>query len=70
MDNATIDGRYLNLIDKIFVNGSMQINIDEDLRTDKIPVGRGVGREVFKNMVWSNQELKTDTIRSTDDIGV
>ncbi|XP_044767130.1 uncharacterized protein LOC123323016 [Coccinella septempunctata] len=42
MDDARIDSRYTNLIKAIYKNATFHVKINEDLKTDRIEVKRGV----------------------------
>lgn len=42
MDEAHIDSRYSKLIKSIYAGATMQVKLNDDWMTDKIPVKRGI----------------------------
>lgn len=77
LDSARIDSRYTTLIKQIYENASMQVRIDDDLKTDRIPIKRGVRQgdtispklftlaleDVFKKLDWQNNGINIDGVR-------
>lgn len=74
MNRARIDSRYSNLIESIYHNATFHIKIDEDLKTNKIKIKRGVRQgdpispklftlvleDVFKELAWEQKGIKID----------
>lgn len=42
MDDARIDSRYSAIINNIYDNATFHVKIDDDPKTDKIQLGKGV----------------------------
>lgn len=74
MDDARIDSRYTNLIKAIYKNATFHVKINEDLKTDRIEVKRGVRQgdiispklftlaleNVFKTLQWETKGVNID----------
>lgn len=74
MEHARIDSRYINLIKYVYNNATLHVKIDEDTRTNKIKVTRGVRQgdtispklftlaleDVFRTLDWESKGLNID----------
>lgn len=74
MDDARIDSRYTNLLKNIYDNATFHVKINEDLKTAKIKVNRGVRQgdtvspklftlaleNVFKSLQWEMKGVNID----------
>lgn len=72
LQNAMINSRYIKLLENIYDQATMVVRVDEDLITNKIPVGKGVRQgdtispklftlaleDVFKTLHWDNKGIK------------
>lgn len=77
MEDARIDSRYCNIIKNIYDKATFHVKIDDDLKTDKILLGKGVRQgdtispklftlaleNVFKQLAWEEKGLNVDGIR-------
>lgn len=74
MYDARIDSRYTNLLENIYKDATFHVKINEDLKTDKIRIGRGVRQgdtispklftlaleNIFKTLQWKNKGINVD----------
>lgn len=74
MDDTRIDSRYTNLLKYIYKNATFHVKMDEDFKTDKIKVNRGVRQgdpispklftlaleNVFKKLQWEMKGINID----------
>lgn len=74
MDDARIDSRYTNLLKNIYENATFHVKINEDLKTDKVKVNRGVRQgdtispklftlaleNIFKSLQWETKGINID----------
>lgn len=74
MNDTRIDSRYTNLLKYIYKNATFHVKINEDLKTDKIKVNRGIRQgdtispklftlaleNVFKTLQWETKGINID----------
>lgn len=74
MEDARIDSRYTAIIKNIYDKATFHVKIDDDLKTDKIPLGKGVRQgdtispklftlaleNVSKKLEWGKKSLNID----------
>ena len=77
LEDARIDSRYTALIKNIYENGTFHVKVSDELKTDKITIGKGVRQgdpispklftaaleNVFKRLNWEDKGILIDGIR-------
>lgn len=71
LHNARVDSRYANLLSNIYQNATLSVKIDDNVKTKKIPVNRGVRQgdtispklftlaleDIFKKLKWDHKGI-------------